>query len=100
MTEGGEMIEFENGTIQVRAEDVASGLKLTPEEVMQGFRNDAITSLCEKGLGEDAGRLRLTFRSSRWRLRLIVDADGAILERRSAEVTREMFGLPADEEIS
>jgi hypothetical protein len=94
------VIEFENGTVQVLAEDIASGLKLTPEEVMQGFRDGAITSLCEKGLGEDAGRHRLTFRSSRWRLRLIVNAEGAILERRSAEVTREMFGLPADDEIS
>lgn len=94
------MIEFENGTVQVRAEYIASGLKLTPEEVVQGFRGGAITSLCEKGLDEDAGRYRLTFRSSRWRLRLIVDAEGAILERRSTEVTREMFGLPADGEIA
>lgn len=90
------MIEFENGTIQVGAEDIAAGLHLTPDEVMQGFRNGAITSICEQGQEEDAGRHRLTFYSARRRLRLTVDAAGTILKRSSADCTREMFGLPLD----
>lgn len=88
------MIEFENGAIQVDAEDIAAGLRLTPDEVMQGFRTGAITSVCEKGLEEDTGRHRLTFYSSSRRLRLTVDAGGAILKRSSADFTRDMFGLP------
>ncbi len=88
------MIEFENGTIQVDAEDIAADLRLTPDEVMQGLRTGAITSVCEKGLEEDMGRHRLTFYSSNRRLRLTVDDRGAILKRSSADFTRDMFGLP------
>jgi hypothetical protein len=91
--EGGGMVEFENGTIQVGAEDIAGGLAMTPEAVMQGFRDGSITSLCEKGAGQDAGRHRLTFQSPLRRLRLVVSADGAILKRSSADCRREMFGL-------
>ena len=83
------MIEFENGAIQVAAEDIAPGLHLTPDEVMQGFRSGTITSVCEQGLEEDAGRFRLTFYSARRRLRLTVDAGGAILKRSSADFTRQ-----------
>ena len=93
-TEDGQVIEFENGAIQVDAEDIAAGLRLTPDEVMQGFRTGAITSVCEKALEEDTGRHRLTFYSSSRRLRLTVDAAGAILKRSSADFTRDMFGLP------
>lgn len=84
------MIEFEKGTIQVGAEDIAPGLHLTPDEVMQGFRSGTITSVCEQGLEEDAGRHRLTFYSARRRLRLTVDAGGAILKRSSADFTRQV----------
>lgn len=79
------MIGFENGTIQVDAEEIAPGLHLTPAEVMQGFRNGTITSICERGQDEDAGRHRLTFTSADRRLRLIVDAEGRVLKRSSAD---------------
>ncbi|KDB01662.1 hypothetical protein U879_21315 [Defluviimonas sp. 20V17] len=79
------MIGFENGTIQVDAEEIAPGLRLTPDEVMQGFRNGTITSVCEQGQDEDAGRHRLTFTSADRRLRLIVDAEGRVLKRLSAD---------------
>lgn len=82
------MIEFENGTIVVGAEDIAAGLRLTPDEVIQGFRTGSITSLCEQGQEEDAGRYRLTFRSAERRVRLTVDAGGAILKRSSTDLAR------------
>ncbi len=91
------MIEFENGSIEVGAEDIAAGLNLTPQEVMQGLRDGVITSLCEKGADADEGRHRLTFFSPRRRLRLIVDAQGTILMRSSADHTRKGFGLPLDQ---
>ena len=90
------MIEFKNGTIQVGAEEIARSLHLTPDEVMQGMRSGTITSICEQGQEEDAGRHRLTFYSAKRRLRLTVDAGGAILKRSSADCRREMFGLPPD----
>ncbi len=82
------MIEFENGTIQIGAEEIASGLGVTPLEVMEGLRQGRITSLCEKGEDEDAGRHRLTFYSPNRRLRLIINAQGQILKRTSADYTR------------
>ncbi len=93
---GQRMIEFENGTLQVKAEDLAHGLFLTPEEIMQGFRDGTITSLCEKGADADEGRHRLTFYTAKRRLRLIVDAQGVILKKSSSDYRREMFGLPLD----
>jgi hypothetical protein len=45
------------------------------------LRNGAITSRCERGIGEDEGRFRLTFFHAGRRLRLVVDADGRILQR-------------------
>lgn len=88
------MIEFENGTIQVGAEDIAQGLHLTPDEVMQGFKSGTITSVCEKGLEADVGRLRLTFYSTKRRLRLTVDAGGAILKRSSSDCARQSSAPP------
>ena len=89
-TEGAQLIEFENGTIQVDAEEIARSLHLTPDEVMQGMRSGAITSICEQGQEEDAGRYRLTFYSAKRRLRLTVDAGGAILKRSSSDFTRQV----------
>ncbi len=86
------MIGFENGTIQVGAEEIAPGLHLTPDEVMQGFRNGTITSICEQGQDEDAGRHRLTFTSASRRLRLIVDAGGKVLKRSSADCAPRRTG--------
>ncbi|MGV8985811.1 MAG: DUF6522 family protein [Cypionkella sp.] len=88
------MIEFEGGTIQVRAEDVSRGLKLTAEEVMLGIRDGTITSLCEKGQEADAGRYRLTFYSPKRRLRLTCDAQGVILKRSSSDHMRKPLGQP------
>ena len=90
------MIEFESGTIQVGAEEIAPSLQLAPEEVMQGIRGGTITSLCEQGREEDAGRHRLTFYSVRRSLRPTVDAGGTVLKRSAADCAREMFGLPLD----
>jgi Family of unknown function (DUF6522) len=45
------------------------------------IRNGEITSLCERGVNEDAGRYRLTFFHKSRRVRLVVDANGTVVQR-------------------
>lgn len=85
-------ISFEDGTIQVDAALVAKGLQITPEVLRAALRDGTVTSLCEKGVDEDAGRFRLTFFSRTRRLRMVVDAGGAVLQSSSADYTRRPPG--------
>lgn len=93
---GRHMIEFENGTIQVRAENLEHGLPLTPQDIMQGLCDGTITKLCDKGTDASKGRYRLAFYSSKRRLRLVVDAEGVILKKFSSDHKRDMFAVPLD----
>ena len=45
------------------------------------MRAGDVTSLCEKGEGDDDGRFRLIFRHDGKALRLTVDAEGRVLSR-------------------
>ena len=74
-------IEFGNGEVLVDAAVIANGLKLEPEAVQEMMREGRITSLCERGIGEDDGRYRLTFFSGNRRFRLIVNDNGGIVQR-------------------
>jgi len=42
------------------------------------------TSLCERGTGPEAGLVRVTFSLGKRRLRLVVDANGCVLQREPA----------------
>ena len=63
---------------------MAKGLGLDPEVLRECLRNDTVTSLCEKD--------RLTFFSAARRLRLIVDAGGAILKTTAGDHRRKTTG--------
>ena len=54
---------------------------LPAEEVRQMMRDGRITSRCEAGVDEDAGRWRLTFLHDGRNFRLTVDAAGEILKQ-------------------
>ncbi|MDT8854239.1 DUF6522 family protein [Paracoccaceae bacterium Fryx2] len=82
-------ITFENGTIHIDPALVARGLHLTPEALRDALHAGLVTSLCEKGEDEDAGRFRLTFYSPTRRLRLVVDAGGAVLQSSTADFRRK-----------
>lgn len=73
-------VEFEGGAICVDASVIAEGLGLKPEDVQLLMRNGSITSVCERGEDEDAGRYRLTFFHQRRRLQLVVSETGAVIE--------------------
>lgn len=65
----------------IDARDLGELLGIGPEDVRAEMRAGAITTLCERGEGEDAGRFRLTFTHSSRRVRLIVDSSGRVLQR-------------------
>ena len=87
------MIEFEEGSIQVDVTIVAKGLKIDPSLVQDRMRAGKITTLCERGVGEDAGRYRLSFFSESRRFRLVVDEEGNMVQ--SSAVDFGDRGLPA-----
>lgn len=65
----------------VDAEVIAAGFKLDPARVPAMLREGQITSRCETGVDEDAGRFRLTFYHNARALRLTVDAQGTVLQQ-------------------
>jgi hypothetical protein len=81
-------ITFEGGTISVDPAVVASGLRLDPDTLRDMLRSGLVTSVCEKGEDEDAGRFRLTFYSPNRRFRLIVDAAGVIVQSSTVDYRR------------
>lgn len=74
-------VAFENGEFSVDAAEIAQGLRIPPAQVLAGMRQRSITSICERGIEEDAGRYRLTFFYARRRFRLVVDEAGTIIDR-------------------
>ena len=71
----------ETGEITVDAAVLGSLLDVAASEVPALMRARAITSLCERGIGADAGRYRLSFFYRNRRARLHVDETGCILQR-------------------
>ncbi|GGI89475.1 hypothetical protein GCM10007973_27320 [Polymorphobacter multimanifer] len=65
----------------VAAEVIATALHLAPADVPGLLRAGSIKTLSEEGVGDDEGRWRLTFNHNGRRLRLVVDATGAIVTR-------------------
>jgi hypothetical protein len=78
---GPDRIEIANGVVQVGAETVAAGLGVDAAMVPAYMREGKITSLYERGVGDDSGRHRLTFFFANRRLRLILDGRGNVLQR-------------------
>jgi hypothetical protein len=70
-----------DGTIQIDASLIGRDLGLEPFEVQSLMREGKLTSSCERGVDEDAGRYRLTFFHEIRRLWLIIDSTGRIIRR-------------------
>ncbi len=68
-------------TIEIDARVVAEGLGIAAEDVEPARRAGTITTLCERGTGEHAGLVRATFYLGKRRLRLLVDAQGKVLQQ-------------------
>lgn len=65
----------------VDATILARAFDLPTETVRAMMRDGGITSRCEAGMGEDAGRWRLTFFHAGRTCRLTVDGSGKILKQ-------------------
>lgn len=78
-------VEIGEDGVSVDAALLGEALGVPPSDVMRLMREGAITSLLERGEGEDAGRMRLTFFHGSRRFRLVVDETGAILQRSSVD---------------
>ena len=68
-------------TFQIDVSIVVRDLGLEPFEVQRLMHEGKLTSRCERGVDEDAGRYRLTFFHGNRRLRLITDSTGQIIRR-------------------
>ncbi|MDO5528822.1 MAG: DUF6522 family protein [Paracoccus sp. (in: a-proteobacteria)] len=82
------MIERDGDDFQVDAELLSGAFGLSQAEIKARMRDGRITSRCETGEGEDAGRWRLTFQHEGRALRLVVDGTGAIISRASFPAAR------------
>lgn len=72
-------VQFEESSFSVNAKLVGKSLGVEAPLVQALIRERKITSVCERGVDEDAGTYRLTFFYGRRRLRLIVGETGNII---------------------
>ncbi len=70
---------------EIEAAVIADGLKLSLPQLRDQMQAGRVTSLCERGTGAEEGRHRLTFFSEHRRFRVIVDDNGAILQRSTVD---------------
>ncbi len=66
--------------ITVDAAVLAPRLGLTVEALKQHMGEGRVTSVSETGVDEDAGRARLTFRYGARIWRVVIEADGSLIE--------------------
>ncbi|WP_099827496.1 DUF6522 family protein [Oceaniglobus indicus] len=66
---------------------LAEAFGLSEDQVKTRMRDGAITSRCEAGIDEDAGRWRLTFHHGDRACRFIVDDAGKVMTRATFPIT-------------
>lgn len=66
--------------IEVEASVIGRGLGIDPAQIQAQLQEGKISTLCERGIGEDEGRYRVTFYCGKRRFRILMDESGNILE--------------------
>jgi hypothetical protein len=74
------VIEIHGDVVTVEASYLAARLGLPVERLRAEMRRGIIYSVVERGIGEDAGRLRLTFRYRARAWTVVVRRDGPLSE--------------------
>lgn len=87
-------IEFEDGALKVDATIIGESLGIEPARVQGLMRGGEITSLCERGIDDDAGQYRLTFFYESARFRLIVDEAGNVVQRSTVDFGDRRLPIP------
>lgn len=72
-------VERDGSNFVIPAAVLAAAFRMTEAELRAAMRDGTMTSLCEAGVGSDAGRWRLTFRHADRICRFTVDETGKIL---------------------
>lgn len=80
------------GAFTLDAEMLAARFGWPAAEMETMIRRGMVTSLVERGEGEDAGRWRLSVRCGNRRWRAVVDAEGTILDQQVTIVPPQMTG--------
>ena len=88
-------IEIGPDLIRIDAGIVAKALKLAPRDLQAAMREGTVTSRFERGEGQDAGRVRLTFFSATRRARITADTTGVILTCTGADFSRRQHSTRA-----
>lgn len=78
-------VEIADGDIVIDAALLAPLFGIAAAEVPGLMRAQAITSICERGTGEDEGRYRLSFFHRNRRVRLSVDPAGRVVQRSAVD---------------
>lgn len=79
---------------EVDAELLSAAFGLSETEVRARMRDGRVTTLSEKGEGEDEGRWRITFFSGARALRLTVDGNGTVLSKSTFPARDRDTALP------
>ena len=69
--------------IEIEASVIGGGLGIEPSQVQAQLQDGKISTLCERGIGEDHGRYRVTFYYGKRRLRILIDESGNLIEESS-----------------
>lgn len=86
-------VRWVEGVPEIDAASAARAMKFAVEYFVRQMQRGAITGRVERGIGEDEGSHRLSFRSRDRELTLIVDTDGEIISQNL--VIREQRRLPS-----
>jgi hypothetical protein len=70
------------GAITVQAEPIAAGLGLSIDTFLRNLRAGVIFQAMERGINEDAGHLRITFRYRNRQFQVVTDGSGQIVRSR------------------
>jgi hypothetical protein len=74
------VIEIHGDDVTVEATYLAARLGLSVDRLQTEMRRGIVYSVVERGMGEDAGRLRLTFRYRARAWTVVVQRDGTLSE--------------------
>jgi hypothetical protein len=66
--------------IEIDASVIGAGLGIQPSQVQTQLQEGKISTLCERGIGEDQGRYRVTFYCGKRRFRILIDEVGNVIE--------------------
>ncbi|HZX81096.1 MAG TPA: DUF6522 family protein [Lysobacter sp.] len=77
-----------DGGVEIDARLIAPRLGLGLDDFRRLMAERRISVLCERGTGEDEGRVRATFYHGARRVRLVVDREGRLLQADDAPPPR------------